>query len=43
MPSIIFLMDENGKLVEMKEEGYDSESKLQELLASYPDLLAGSR
>jgi len=43
MPSIIFLMDENGKLVEMKEEGYDSESKLQELLAGYPDLLAGSQ
>ena len=30
------------KLVEMREQAYDSEDLLQELLATYPDLLAGT-
>ena len=36
----IFLIQEDGKLVEMKQQPYDSEALLQELLAKYPNLLA---
>ena len=36
----IYLMSEQG-LIEMKNELYESEDLLQELLAKYPDLLAG--
>ena len=34
---------QNGELVEMTEEAYTSEDVLQELLARYPDLLAGDQ
>ncbi len=39
----IFLVHDNGSLVKMSEEPYENEGKLQELLASYPDLLAGDQ
>ncbi|HEX2948698.1 MAG TPA: hypothetical protein VHV83_03880 [Armatimonadota bacterium] len=39
----IFLLNENGNLVEMTEQAYDSEALLQQLLAEYPSLLAGKQ
>lgn len=39
----IFLIQNDGKLVEMNEREYDSEKLLQDLLAQYPDVLAGDR
>jgi hypothetical protein len=39
----IFLIQNDGTLVEMTEASYDSESLLQELLAKYPSLLAGDQ
>jgi hypothetical protein len=39
----MFLIDNDGRLVEMNEEAYDSEDLLQELLAQYPNLLAGDQ
>lgn len=39
----IFLVQEGSTLVEMTERPYDSEAVLQELLARYPDLLAGAQ
>jgi hypothetical protein len=39
----IFAIQDNGDLVEMKEQGYDSEYLLQELLTKYPNLLAGDQ
>jgi hypothetical protein len=39
----IFLIQSGGDLVEMKEQPYDSEAVLQELLAKYPNLLAGDQ
>ncbi len=39
----IFLMQDSGMLVEMREASYDSEALLQELLAQYPSLLAGDQ
>jgi hypothetical protein len=39
----VFLIQNDGSLVEMEETPYDSESLLQELLAKYPNLLAGSQ
>jgi hypothetical protein len=39
----IFLIQEDGKLVEMREQPYDLESLLQKLLAKYPNLLAGDQ
>lgn len=39
----IFLIQDNGALVEMNEVLYDSEDLLQTLLASYPSLLAGNQ
>ena len=39
----IFLIQDDGRLVEMKEQPYDSEELLQELLEKYPDLLAGDQ
>jgi len=42
MSNGIFLIRED-KLVEMSEQSYDSEDKLQKLLADYPDLLAGGQ
>jgi hypothetical protein len=41
MSASIFLIDGDGKLVAMNEQPYDSEALLQELLAIYPDVLAG--
>ena len=40
MPGI-YLIQEDGGLVEMRESPYDSEALLQQLLGRYPDLLAG--
>lgn len=39
----IFLIQPGGGLVEMNEQPYDSEDVLQELLAKYPNLLAGDQ
>jgi hypothetical protein len=39
----IFLIQSGGELVEMREQPYDSEAVLQELLAKYPNLLAGDQ
>ena len=39
----IFLRDNEGNLTAMNEAEYDSESILQELLAKYPQLLAGNQ
>jgi hypothetical protein len=39
----IFLLQSGGDLVEMREQPYDSENVLQELLAKYPNLLAGDQ
>src|ERR1700737_3807908 len=39
----IFLLRDNGELVEMNEQAYDSEDLLQTLLARYPSLLAGNQ
>jgi hypothetical protein len=39
----IFLIQEGGKLVELTSTAYDSEALLQELLARYPNLLAGDQ
>jgi len=43
MEGTIFLIDGNGDLLEMREENYDSEMLLQELLEKYPNLLAGDQ
>lgn len=43
MAGSIYLIDEQQKLVEMRESEYDSESVLQKLLAEYPNLLAGAQ
>ncbi|MCX6674275.1 MAG: hypothetical protein NTY37_10915 [Methanothrix sp.] len=42
MASGVFLIQTDGKLVEMSEENYGSEADFQELLAKYPNLLAGN-
>ena len=39
----IFLIQSGGELVEMTEQPYDTEAMLQELLAKYPNLLAGDQ
>src|SRR5262249_20940385 len=39
----IFLIQSGGGLVEMKEQPYDTEPVLLELLAKYPNLLAGDQ
>ena len=39
----IYLIQDDGQLVEMTEQAYDSEDLLQELLAKYPNLLAGGQ
>lgn len=39
----VFLIKDDDTLVEMLEKAYDSEDVLQELLARYPNLLAGSQ
>src|SRR5262249_47276394 len=43
MPENIYLIQDNGGLVEMKEQPYNSETLLQELLAAYPTVLAGDQ
>ncbi len=43
MTDNIFIIQDDGKLVEMGEKVYDSEALLQELLANYPKLLSGSQ
>jgi len=42
MPGVIFLI-QGEKLVELREEPYDSEDLLQKLLADYPRILAGDQ
>ncbi|MGI8500120.1 MAG: hypothetical protein ACR2LR_03135 [Hassallia sp.] len=39
----IYLIQDNGQLVQMTEKAYDSEDLLQKLLADYPSLLAGEQ
>ncbi len=39
----IYLIQDNGQLVEMTEQAYDSEALLQKLLTDYPNLLAGDQ
>lgn len=39
----IYLIQDEGRLVEMSETAYDSEDLLQGLLAKYPSLLAGNQ
>jgi hypothetical protein len=39
----IFLIQNSGELVEMTEQPYDTEDVLQQLLARYPNLLAGDQ
>lgn len=43
MSANIFLLQDGGGLVRLQESPYDSEALLQELLAKYPDLLAGDQ
>src|SRR5262245_15939078 len=43
MSSGIYLIQRDGQLLEMTEEPYNSEDLLQELLAKYPNLLAGDQ
>lgn len=39
----IFIIQDDGELIEMSEQKYDSEDLLQELLEKYPNLLAGDQ
>lgn len=39
----IYLIQKDQSLVEMREQAYDSETLLQELLAEYPNILAGEQ
>ena len=39
----IYVLQENGDLIELQEQQYDSEDLLQGLLAHYPSLLAGDQ
>ncbi len=39
----IFLINDKDELVEMNEQGYNSEKLLQDWLAKYPDLLVGNQ
>src|SRR5262249_33499286 len=43
MSGSIFLLQDDSNLVKLKEAPYDSEALLQQLLAQYPDLLAGDQ
>ncbi len=43
MGGVIYLMRQNGELIEMNERGYDTEDLLQGYLADHPDLLAGAQ
>ena len=39
----IYLIQDNDQLVEMTEQPYESEERLQEMLEKYPNLLAGDQ
>ena len=39
----IFLIQNDGQLIAMREQIYDSEALLQDLLARYPHLLVGEQ
>jgi hypothetical protein len=39
----IFLLQDDGQLVELNEAAYETEALLQSLLAQHPDLLAGKQ
>ncbi len=39
----IYLVQPSGSLVEMTEQPYDAEARLQRLLSDYPNLLAGDQ
>ena len=43
MSNGVFLIQKDGQLVEMSEKNYGSEADFQELLAKYPNLLAGNQ
>jgi len=43
MSSGIYIIQEEGSLLEMEEKGYDSEDVLQTLLATYPSIIPGSQ
>lgn len=43
MSGVIYLMRGKSELIEMKEQGYDTEDLLQGYLADHPDLLAGDQ
>lgn len=43
MTGTIYLVQNDGSLVEMSEQSYDTEDLLQGLLAQYPNLLAGDQ
>jgi len=43
MSSGMFIIQDDGSLIPMSEQPYDSEGLLQELIARYPDLLAGNQ
>lgn len=43
MAGDIFLLQDNGELVELNEAAYETEALLQKFLAQYPDLLAGKQ
>ena len=43
MSGAIFLIQDDGQLMELNEQAYDSEDLLQTLLAQYPNLLAGDQ
>jgi hypothetical protein len=43
MPGSIFILQEDGRVVETRETPYDTEDLLQRLLADYPNLLAGDQ
>ncbi|MCB9106973.1 MAG: hypothetical protein H6633_22410 [Anaerolineales bacterium] len=43
MSGDIFLLQDNGELVELNEAPYETEALLQRFLAQYPDLLAGKQ
>src|SRR5579885_2424827 len=43
MSAGIYVIKDDGQLVEMKEKVYDSEDLLQKLIADYPNLLAGDQ
>ena len=39
----IYLLQDDGELLEMGEEPYDSEDRLQALLADHPSLMVGEQ